>query len=249
MAAVLLSGCVAQGDFGRIQPSGVNRYLGHDVYAHVPGFESPANALVSLTADESELRARAYSLVFRRAHTQSHDHWSEPNRFAVTRIPTDRLPDARAYARSMAEADYRSPEARVNAIVDDIRADLVGIDAFERAALVVFAGDAARIVDLERVATSDETAAAVSRRTLENRQIVEQTLAALVEKLAGYELALGDTLVTGGQDIRAGAGQELENIKRRVARLEANVRQTEGRYAMNLPREPDCIERSLARIC
>ena len=248
-AAVFLSACVNQGDFGRLEPSSINRYLGHDVYSHVPGFASTVETAVPLTADESELRASAYNLVFVNAHKQTHDHWSEPNRFISTTFPSGEPPNAIAYAQNLAVARYRSPEARFNAIGDDIRADLMGIDAFQRAALSVYRADAVRLRDLDRVATSEKVAHTVSVRIAENRQIVEQTLVALTEKIAGYELALGDTIVVGSLRGRAGAAQELENIKRRFARLEADLRHTEGRFAMTLPSQPTCLDRSIARTC
>ena len=249
LAAVLLSACVSQGDFGRIEPSNINRYLGYDVYGHVPGFAGIRESVVPLTADESEMRARAYTLVYRNAHTQTNDHWTEPNRFISNSFPSGEFPNAKAYSQTLAAARFRSPEARSNAIGDDIRADLAGIDAFQRAALSVYAADATRLLDLDRVATSDKVGQSVSVRIAQNRQIVEQTLVALTEKIAGYELALGDVIVIGALNSRAGAAQELENIKRRFARLEAELRHIEGRYAMTLPREPQCLNRSIARTC
>jgi hypothetical protein len=249
IAATLLAGCVRQGDFGRMEPSSINRYLGHDVYAQVPGFASPVSTQVPLSADETELRAHAYTLAFIYAHTQTHDHWAEPNRFVTTAFSHDHYPDPALYADGLAKAGFRAPEARMNAIVDDMRADLVGIDAFERDALNVLAADAARVADLERLTTTERAAHGVAVRIAENRDVIEQTLVALALKIAGYELALGDAIAAGGHGVRAGAGLELENVNRRYARLEADLRASEARHAMNLPREPACLEPSLARPC
>ena len=149
----------------------------------------------------------------------------------------------------MAAAGYRAPEARLNAIVDDIRADLAQIDAFQTVANDVYANDAVRLRDLARLPASAAIEAGLAARIRDNRYVIEQTLVALSQKIAGYDLALADALLAGSERSRAAAWLESEGIKRRAARLEADLRQVDGRYAMTAPAAPVCIEPSIASSC
>ncbi len=53
-------------------------------------------------------------------------------------------------------------------------------------------------------------------------------MVALTEKISGYELALGDAIFISALRSRAGAAQELENIKRRFAALKRSFATMRG---------------------
>lgn len=247
--ALMLGGCVVQGDFGRTEPSVMGERLGFHPNSHVPGYASPNIHELPYTADETELRSRAYALTYTRAHNKTHPHWSSFDPLIPQRLHREGFPNADAYAQSITGAGFRSPEARLNAIIDDIRADLVQIDAFGEAAKRVFAVDGGRLRDLERLTAAPEPEVRVTARVEENQQIVEQTLAALDERIAGYEMALGETVLVAGRSQRATARNELVNIQQRTARLHADLRRLDERYVLTAPPPPDCLDRSIVRSC
>ena len=248
LAGLLASGCMATGDFGRPEPSALHQRAGMHKYASVPGFENASDPALPLSDSEAELRSRAYALTYSYAHQPSHGHWSQYASI-VPRRPVAHLPDAEAYAGRIAKAGYQSSDARVNAIVDDIRADRVHIDAFYEAARQVYIVDAGRIADLERLTQAPEPEARVASRVEENRQIVEGTLFALDERLRGYEMAMGEMVLVAGRRVRARARREVDGLARRIARLKSEVIRLDETHALFEPVSTDCIDVSIASPC
>lgn len=248
VGALLLGGCV-QGDFGRQEPSVLAQRLGLDPNVHVPGFAQTSHSALPLTGDERELRLRAYALTYVYAHEPSYGHWSGFAPLTPRNMRHRTAPSAAGYAAAIDALGFRSPEARMNAIVDDIGADTVQIERFGEAAQAVYTVDASRLYDLRRVGAPPGPEAEVVQRIEENRFVMDRTLAALDERLAGYELALGQSVLAAGAGPRAAAVLELDGLRRRVARLGFQMARLDARHAPTLPLAEGCTQRSLARVC
>jgi hypothetical protein len=244
---MLLAGCV--GDFGRSEPSLLAQRVGLDPYVHVPGFAASAPGHLPMTADEAELRLRAYGLTFVYAHEPSYGHATDFAPLMPRNLRHRSFPTAGGYAAAIGNLGHRSPEARLNAIIDDIRADLIQTDHFHRAAVEVYATDANRLHDLRALGAAPAPEGEVVARIEENRFVVERTLVALDERVAGYELAMGESVFGGVGKARAAAVLELDGLRRRVARLGFELARLDARHGLTLPVAEPCTERSLAREC
>lgn len=248
VGAVLASGCM-QGDFGRQKPSVVAQRLGLDPNIHVPGFTSTAHMALPMSGDETELRLRAYALTYVYAHEPSYGHWSDFASVMPHHLHAPAARSAGGYAASIDALGYRSPEARMNAIIDDVRADETQLERFREVASAVYDVDAARLRDLHRISAPPAAEAEVVARVEENRFVIDRTLAGLDERIAGYQIALGEGVLATGAKDRAGVVLELDNLKRSAARTEFEISQLDARHAPTFPAEQACTQRSLARDC
>lgn len=241
----------AQGDFGRDRPSLLAKRLGHHPRTHTPGFSSSHDWRVPLTAAETEYRVHADALSRGYAHTATHGRFSEYEPLIPRRIRGwfKSEVSASAYAAGLRREAYRSSDARLNAIIDDIRADRRHIDAFWIAANDVYDADNLRLAELNSGFIDPRIADDILRRIDENRAIMDIVLFALEERLVGYRVALNEAFVAAPSPVFRGAWLEFEQLDRHAQRLKANGDGLGRAYVRPLPPADGCVIRSLARAC
>lgn len=248
--AAVLGGCGIQGDFGRENPSRLFQRVGLDKYSHVPDYANEPGR-IRFTPAETELRLHAYALTRTFAHQKTHGHFAEFDPFVPRAVEAVFKPQVTAvgYAAEIDAAGYQSPEARLNAIIDDIRTDGRHIDAFWVAAVDVYRDDERRFAEIERGNLPPDVVTDLARRIEENRAILDITVFALGERLEGYRIALSRGYAAAPTNAYAGAWVEFENYKRIVQRVASDTDNLGRTHSLALPRSDGCVVRSLARPC
>ena len=244
---VVSAGCALQGDLGREAPSYAEQRLEGSKYAGLPGLKNTRYG-VPFSAAETDLRTRAYALTYTFAHRSTYNHWSNVGKVLPRYLTRTKQLSAAAYVAEMETQLYASPEARINAIIDDIRADLTQIDWFWAAVQAVYADDRQRLSSISRIG-DEKMARNTAGRIEENRFFVEKTLSALEVRVDGYARALARTMATMPNSGGVGADLELDGMRRRATRLHTEVRRLDERYAFAMPARENCLEQSIAGSC
>lgn len=241
------SGCALQGDLGRVAPSVADQKFGMGKYARLPGLKDQ-RLNVPLSYNETTLRTRAYALSYTYAHRSTYSSWSGAGQVEPTYLskPSERL-SAAGYVGELNRQRYASPEARLNAIIDDMRADRAQIDGFWSAVQAVYGDDRRRLSEIQLLGDA-MLVRNVTGRVQENRSIVDYTLSTQEVRIEGYRQAL---VRTGAAMPGAGGagGLELEGLRRRATRLDNDIRRLDERYATALPAPQKCLNRSIADNC
>lgn len=132
---------------------------------------------------------------------------------------------AAGYYVGKRQAYYASEEARLDAMIADVRADNERIEAYLATAREVIAADKARIAEIERQYAAKQITLAEGRDRLErvaqNRDVMQETVAALRKKRDQYRDAAEQTR-------RDSPGTDTSEMDRQIALLEQNVNQLEG---------------------
>lgn len=246
-----LAGCSGQGEFGREQPSILAQRVGMNPYTHVSGYQTGHWGRTALTPAETEMRMFANALAKGYAHQKTHGGYAD---FApiVPRKLMARLKSrssAKFYVGLINHHNFKSNEARLNAIVDDMRTDSRNIDGMWAAARVVYDADSKRVREIEGGNYRPPVAQEIIRRIDENRTIVNLVLQALGERLAGYNMAVSEAYLADPSQGQAGAKLEVTALERKIGVFDANINGLGVRHALALPRSDGCILRSLARTC
>jgi len=242
------AGCALQGDLGREAPSVVGQQFGMGKYARLPGMKN-TRANVPLSYSETNLRTRAYALSYTFAHRSTYRHWSGAGQVQSKNLTSykERL-SAAGYVGELDSLLYASPEARLNAIIDDIRADRVQIEGFWTAAQAVYADDRRRLGEIQLL--GDEILVRnITGRSQENRSVIESTLSTLAVRIEGYRQALVRTNAAMPNNGDAGAALELEGLRARATRLQTDIRRLDDRYASVMPVAQRCLSLSIADNC
>jgi hypothetical protein len=218
--ALLLAGCVLNGDFGRVRPSLVyddmHDWVGREAAARTG---APASEL-RLTDDERRLRDLAFALI---QPPYDRNRWySAFAEYGIGGPPDATLFDRTAYWLHI-DLLYRRSEASAYAlIVTDARNDVERLEPFFETAGYVAGIDARRVQSLGFIAASSglsegERVNALARNN-ENAAVIGWVCAALRARTAGYRYAL-ERLVLGAPSPRAIEGERaLALLQARTAR-------------------------------
>lgn len=249
--ALTLAGCGSQGDFGRDNSSVPAQRLHLNPYVHTAGLSGIHRGRIPLTPEETELRLYANALGRTYAHQKTHGNYAEFAPIVPRKLVALHKPEVTAagYVSRINRAGFRSNEARLNAIIDDIRADGRNLNGLWHATSAVYRADTARVAEMESRGTSQDLANDILARIEENRAVIDLALAALAERLAGYDLALADAYLVHPGRGHAGARLELNGLRRNVHNFESNLRGLGSRYALSLPPADGCMVQSLDHNC
>jgi hypothetical protein len=219
VAAAMMGGCAANGDFGRVKPSLVT----DDVHAWMgPAVTTPAAGPPwrhQLTDDERRLRDLAYPLI---EPPYNRNKWlSVLSEYGLNGRDWP-YPDRAAYASRLFQTAYRSQTARYNRLMEDIRNDVVRLDPFYNTAHRVADMDGKRGRALGYVSnlTQEEHYNTV-RRMHENEAIVLWVNGSLRERAASYRVALERLVIAAPSPIAVEAERSLTLLEQRIARYGA----------------------------
>ncbi len=189
LAAVLLAGCV-QGDFGRMRSplasDSTHDWVGNEAVGSVglPASQYP------LIDEERLLRSQAYPLI---APPYDRNRWLAvlAERGLIRTVPDEGVWLEAEYLQRLNAPPVRSPVSRYARLIDDIRNDVVRIDAFFTTAHRVADLDEKREKSLNYVAdlTPAEHANAVNRVN-ENGLIIEWVCRSVTSRMIAYRYAL-----------------------------------------------------------
>lgn len=215
--ALLLGGCVTNGDFGRVRPSLVNDNIHEWMGPEVMGSIGKPPSAFELTDDERLLRDLAYPLI---EPPYERQRWySVLNEWGVTRTwAKEHLVMGRtAYSWRLMESYYRSANTRYNQLVEDIRNDIVRIPPFYSLAGRVGDMDRKREQSLPHVSalTPDEKHNALARNR-ENALIVAWVCRSLMERVESYQFALERLVISTPAHAALDGERQLSVLKERV---------------------------------
>lgn len=193
LALPLLSACT-QGDFGEVRPSLVR----DDIHDWMGAAAAPPGgpAVVSqfeYTDDERQLRDLGYPLI---EPPYDRKRWNSVlGEYGYRGYARDNPAPREAYAERLLGDGYRSPSARYQKLIEDIRNDITRIPAFFQVASRVADIDGKRRRALDFTRPSPPERAGALSRIRENANVVAWVDGSLNGRLAGYRYAL-ERLVT-----------------------------------------------------
>lgn len=215
-SAFLLTGCVTNGDFGRVRPSLTDDNMhAWDAVDLAPG-QIPSQ--FELTDYERTLRDLAYPLIEPPYDRQRWDSFLAERGLIRDPRPTRFAVDRTAYAKNLLETPFRSATARYNKLSDDIRNDIVRVEPFMTVARTVADLDMKRHKSMQYVAQlgrGEEVNA--FRRMRENRLLVEWVEQSLVDRAAEYRFALERLVIAYPSRSAVDAEQALNHLCALVA--------------------------------
>lgn len=225
LLALAAAACAAPaGDFGRPRPMLVNDTVLPLVGREAARLRGEPVSYAMLTDREKELRGRSYRLVMP-IHRRGFLTRSKTE-LVRTRIWPDSFysVDPTLYYRKLSGDGHRSSEARYNALISEIRADIMLIPAFYATVRKVCIDDARRLEALgETVAlTGDEEADAIGR-VHENLRVIDWALAGLRWRVESYGFALQRLRIATPSKREDLAEESLTRLAFDVEDLEAAV--------------------------
>ncbi len=181
-------------------------------YSAVPGYEVGHSGRVAFTPAETDLRRYADALTRTYAHQKTYGNYSQLPPIAPRKIRAalKSKKTAKYYVGEINRIGFKSGEARMNAITDDIRSDGRNIDGLWSAAVRVYRADSIRTGEIESGDIRPSVARDVLRRVEENRALIEITLDAVGVRLEGYRLAISEAYLSNPEP--GYAGVKLEYI-------------------------------------
>lgn len=218
LGLLVLSGCSSIGDFGRLQPAlvtdDIHDWVGRDAAGSVGAPISTYN----LTDDEHTLRDLAFPLIEPSYDRQRWD--AVVYEYGLKRSFRRELwvHDPTAYYAHLQAKFYRSPVARYNQLIDDIRDDIVRVNPFFEIAR--------RVADLDRRREASMryiTDVAPPERLNALARIGENSLTiawvhhSLMERCAGYRFALDHMVIAEPDPAAAEADQVLTQLQQQIA--------------------------------
>lgn len=193
VALPLLSACT-QGDFGEVRPSLVR----DDIHDWMGAAAAPPGGPVAVsrfeyTDDERQLRDLGYPLI---EPPYDRKRWdSVLGEYGLHGYARDNRLPPDAYAAHLLAEPHRSPTARYQKLIEDIRNDITRLPAFFQVATRVTDIDAKRRRALDFTRPSAEERAGALLRIRENANVIAWVEVSLNDRLAGYRYAL-ERLVT-----------------------------------------------------
>lgn len=251
LASLTLAGCGGQGDFGRDSPNLLATRIGMNAYSAIPGYENGHTGRAAFTAAETDLRRYADALTRTYAHQKTYGNFSRLPKIIPRKIRAGvnaKVPIGN-YAAEINRIGFTSAEARLNAIIDDIRSDGRNIDGFWSAVVRVYRSDRSRAGEIDAGGIRPAVAGDILRRIEENRSIVDRVLNSTGVRLEGYRLAISEAYLADPAAGYAGAKLEYDDLRRTIVNLNSNLDGLGARYALSLPPTDGCRSRSLARPC
>lgn len=213
-AALMLTACAPQGDFGRPAANVVNDEIMPWVGGHAARYREEPVSGFDFTDAEREMRQMGYGLMM---PTLPHDRW---NQFWAelrrTRIgdPVRFDPDPRGYCHTLEREHYRSSRARFIRMVDDMRADRQRIRPFCDKAREVMEADRVREGALGHIRTlSPVQIRSAHDRIAENRTIVSWVRHGLRQHADAYRCALDTQIVATPEAEAVLAERELRGLE------------------------------------
>jgi hypothetical protein len=215
--ALLLGGCVTNGDFGRVRPEFVRDDM-HDWVGHaaVAGAGELPSAF-PLTDDERTLRDLAYALIeppYNRGRWDS--VWRE---YGLGRPPAGaEEPFKRTAYFTRLRDKYRRSEASAYAqIVTDANNDVERLPAYFTVVGRVLDMDRKRALSLAHVSTLGPTERTDAyRRNNENRAIVAWTCRAVKQRTISYRFALERLVIAVPSSGAAGAERAITRLHTQI---------------------------------
>jgi hypothetical protein len=217
---LLLGGCAANGDFGRVRPSLVSddmhEWVGRDIRGNVRALAFAA----PMTDDERLLRDLAYPLI---EPPFDRNRWySVLGEYGVGSARWFALPHAyvnpTTYWQRLEARWRRSETSRYSQLIGDVRNDVTRIDAFFAVALRVVDMDRRRAQSLVQVAALSETEynnALV--RNNENIAAARWVCRSLEGRAVAYRYALEHQVIAAPSVQAAEAERAIELLAQRTA--------------------------------
>jgi hypothetical protein len=193
--ALVLGGCVTNGDFGRVRPmlvkDDIHDWVGRDAVKAVGGVPSE----FPLTDDERVLRDLAFALI---EPPYDRNRWDSVWReWGLGQRPPYVPYDRTAYWVRLGDKFRRSEASAYAQVNTDARNDVERIQPFFAVAVRVADMDSKRTLSLGHVAAlSEPEARNAIRRNNENAAIVGWVCRSLAERASSYRFALGRLVIT-----------------------------------------------------
>jgi hypothetical protein len=211
----LLSGCGANGDFGRLRTS-LQKDDSHAWMGDVTVREQ--GAIVwrhQLTDEERRLRDLGYPLI---DPPYNRNRWNSVLGELGLGSRVWPYPDRSEYASRLFTTQYRSQTARYNRLIEDIRNDVIRLDPFFATARYVTDMDVKRRQGMAYVSRlTAEERANTEYRMAENRNIIAWVRGSLDERVASYRIALERMVIAAPSPIAVEAERQLNLLQQRVA--------------------------------
>ena len=213
----LLAGCSANGDFGEIRPTLVRDDVHDWIGPAATAGRAGASSNFELTDDERALRDLAYPLI---EPPYDRQQWySIAGEYGMfqngRRVGFNRA----AYANHLLSESYRSPSARYEKLIDNIRDDTTRLPQFFETAGRVLDIDGKRRKSLAYVsALSESERVNALRRIEENARIVAMVRASLAERASSYRFALERLVISTPSQQAVEAERALNQLKAQIAR-------------------------------
>lgn len=218
VALLLVGGCSSIADFGRLDPEivtdDIHTWVGWDAAARGG---APVSSL-ELTDDEHTLRDLAFALIEPPYDRQRWDAVVYEYGIKTSFRRDLWSDDPTAYYRHLEHTWDRSPAARYNQLMDDVRNDVVRIEPFFTVARRVLDTDRRREASMQYIAdlsvVERENALA---RMAENSLTVAWVQNVLTERCASYRFALEHLVVAEPQPVAADADRVLAQLQQQIA--------------------------------
>jgi hypothetical protein len=216
--ALLLAGCSANGDFGRVKPSlvrdDIHDWVGLDAIA---GRQTMLSKF-ELTDDERQLRDLAYPLI---EPAYDRQQWySILGEYGVIGASHRAVFDRTAYATRLLSSRYSSANARYAQLIDDINNDTTRIEPFFENGWRVLDTDKKRQRALAFVGTSDPERIHVRRRVQENALIVAWVRTSLNRRASSYRFALERLVIMTPSPMAVDAERALNAMQARAGQYQ-----------------------------
>jgi hypothetical protein len=207
-AALILGGC-ATGDFGRLKPSLVSddmhAWVGKQA-AREAGYR-PSKA--DLTDDERQLRDLAYPLI---EPPYDRERWDTLLlEYGIAR-------NRELYSKRLLDRSYRSASSRYSQLIDDIRSDGTRLSQFAWTAHRVLDMDGKRHKSLAHIPDLSEAERKnAQRRIAENALIVAWVHRSLHERASAYRYVLERAVVETPSPMAVEAERALTLLRQQIA--------------------------------
>jgi hypothetical protein len=209
LAALLMLGGCADGDFGRLKPfyvsDDIHSWVGHEAAAAAG--HRPAKA--DLTDEERQLRDLAFPLL---------EPPYDRGRFDTLLLEYGVARNRESLSQRLLGRSYRSPSARYAQLIDDIRDDGTRLTQFVWTARRVLDMDSKRHKSLAYLpGLSEAERKHAQRRIAENALIVAAVHRSLKERASEYRHVLERVAVETPSPMAVGAERALTLLRHQIA--------------------------------
>lgn len=221
-ALALLAGCTANGDFGEVRPTlvrdDIHDWLSYDAIAGRPTWPSR----FELTDDERALRDLAYPLI---EPPYDRQQWySIAGEYGVIGADHRTGFDRAAYVNHLLSERFRSPTARYEKLIDDIRNDTTRLPQFFETAGRVIDIDQKRRRSLAYVsALSEGERKNALRRIQENALILAMVRTSLLQRASSYRYALERLVIMTPSPLAVEGERTLNRLQAEIARYRTHL--------------------------
>jgi hypothetical protein len=215
LALLLLAGCSANGDFGRVKRTLVS----DDTHAWMGPAAAPKISdppwRHQLTDEERRMRDLAYPMI---EPPYDRNRWYSVLGEYGLKGRAWPYPDRAAYASRLFQTAYRSQTARYNKLIEDIRIDVTRLDPFFQVARYVTDMDGKRRQSLAFVSgVTQEEHDNTLNRMRENEAIILWVRGSLNERVESYRIALERLVIAAPSQSAVEAERALALLQQRIA--------------------------------